>query len=211
MRLKLWVLVVLACAALPSATAGAKLAGKVLDDSAFTKVKTYCVDTSNLGVAPGAWIYSGANGPFNVVSPSGVGDVAHPEAFDVGEVMTRESRPKGLLRKLPWKLDESCSAAGVDAIVRFNFSLTAGVAILRAPTEQSTQDQLIPRGWRAQLQVSAKTSSSVIYKTEGVPLGSNLGRTAINQVDLDHTLRQSAAYGALAALVSDVRVVSKNP
>ena len=41
--------------------------------------------------------------------------------------------------------------------------------------------------------------------------GNNLGRTAITQAVLDHTLRQAAAYDALAALVSDVEAISKNP
>lgn len=208
MRLKLWMFIVLACTAVPTATAGEKLAGKVLDAAAFSKVRSYCVDTSNLGVAPREWIYLGSKGPFNV--GSGVGDVPHPEAFDVGQVMTRESGPKGLLSKLPWKPEASCSAPGVDAVVSFDFNITAGIPVQPA-TDQPTQQQLLPRGWRAQLRVSGKASSDVIYKGEGVPLGNNLGPTNINQADLDHRLRQSAAYHALAALVSDVKTVSKNP
>ena len=133
----------------------------------------------SVGVAPGEWIYyPGSKGPFNVTHPSGVGDVSHPESFDVGEVRARESKPKGLLRKLPWKLEADRSTPGVDAIVRFNFYVTAGIPTLTAP-KQPTQDQLIPRGWRAQLQVSGTASSSVMYKAEAVPLeweGRHVGR-----------------------------------
>ena len=82
MRLKLWVFVILAGAAVPTAAAGAKLAGKVLDDAALSKVRTYCVDTSNL------------KGPLNATVPY---DFPQPETFDVNEFIRSESEPKGLL------------------------------------------------------------------------------------------------------------------
>ncbi len=48
MRLKLWALVLLACVAMPSAAAGAKLEGKVLDAAGLRNVRSYCVDISRL-------------------------------------------------------------------------------------------------------------------------------------------------------------------
>lgn len=186
MRLKLWMFVLLACAAAPSAVARAKLAGKVLDAAAFSKVKTYCVDTSNR---------SGA------------------DALDVPELMKRESGPKGLLSKLPWKLEADCSAPGVDAILRFDFSWSISNAVRPGPPEGSPSALSgLSRLWRAQLQLSDKAPSRVIYKAEANSLDNDQQPTVDDpRTQLDHTLRQNAAYHALAALVSDVKTASRNP
>ncbi|MFZ0960604.1 MAG: hypothetical protein WAO35_06830 [Terriglobia bacterium] len=208
MRLKLWVLAILACGAVPGAAAGAKLAGKVLDDAALSKVRTYCVDTSNL------------KGP---VYP---GEVPRPEQFDVRELVKRESGPRGLLSKLPWKLEADCATQGVDAIVRFEFRVIlgpGGVAALESPLF-ATYPQQDEFRWRAELQVTDKASTRVDYEAEGNPVEPRLVPTG-NQgtpageprpeveakVQRYHDLRQDAAYHALAALVSDVKTISKNP
>jgi hypothetical protein len=201
MRLKLWVFVILASAAVPAPVAGAKLAGKVLDAAALSKVKTYCVDTSNL------------KGP---VYP---GDVPWPEQFDVRELMQRESGPKGLFSKLPWKLEADCSAPGVDATVRFDFRviLDPGTQnILLHDPILAMYPQPHEFRWRVELQVTDKASARVAYKAEGNPVDERLARTGDqHQVEAHvqryHVLRQDAAYHALAALVSDLRAVSKNP
>jgi hypothetical protein len=207
MRLKLWVLVLLACAAAPTAAAGEKLAGKVLDAAAFSKVRTYCVDTSNL------------KGP---VYP---GDVPRPQEFDVRELVNRESERKGLLSKLPWKLEADCSAPDVGAIVRFDFRLVPGILVLAPAGGENSQPRPPAQNyWRAELQVTDKASTRVVYKVEGNPVDSRLVSTAeqgIRPVDQPaavevpvqryHVLRQDAAYHALAALVSDVKTISKNP
>ncbi|MFZ0963657.1 MAG: hypothetical protein WAO35_22565 [Terriglobia bacterium] len=208
MRLKLWVFVILACAAVPIAAAGEKLAGKVLDDAALSKVKTYCVDTSNL------------KGP---VLP---GDVPRPEEFDVRELLQRESGPRGLLSKLPWKLEADCSAPGLDATVRFEFRVILGPGqelYLETPL-RAMYPQLDNFRWRAELQVTDKASTRVDYKAEGNPVEPRFLPTG-NQgipageprpeveakVQRYHVLRQDAAYHALAALASDVKAISKNP
>ena len=124
MRSKLWVCVVLACAAPLPAAARAKLAGKVVDAATFGKVRTYCIDTSNL------------KGPLNATAPD---DVPQPEAFHVNQFIKTESEPKGLLSKLPWKLAADCSAPGVDAIVRFDFRLQGGIQGLAPVTGQESR------------------------------------------------------------------------
>ena len=107
-HLKFWICVVLAGAPVSPAAARTKLAGKVLDAAAFNRVRTYCVDTSN------------------IKEPVNPEDFPQPEAFDVREMIKTESEPKGLLSKLPWKLEADCSAPGVDAIVRFDFRFQGG-------------------------------------------------------------------------------------
>jgi hypothetical protein len=201
MRLKLWICVVLACAAVPTAAAREKLAGKVLDAAALNKVKTYCVDTSNLKEA---------------VTP---GDIPRPEEFDVRELVKRESGRKGLISKLPWTLVADCAAPGVDAAVSFQFR-----AVLSPGGASVALDEPVPYAlarefvWRAELQVTDKASTRVVYEAEGNPVEARLTGTGdqnqnLNNVPVQryHVLRQDAAYHALAALASDVKAISKNP
>jgi hypothetical protein len=196
MRLKVWIFAVLACAAVPPAVAGAKLAGKVLDAAALSKVRAYCVDTSNL------------KRPFNQ------GDLPQAEAFDVRALVRTESGPKGLLRKLPWKLEADCSSPGVDAIVRFDFRTIAGLVIVEprppnppTPPEWPSPDQL---RWLADLQVTDKASSRAIYRAQGNPLDQPDDAT-VTKAQHDHDVRRAAAYHAFSALISDLKAISKNP
>ncbi len=105
-------------------------------------------------------------------------DILAWEQFNVREVMERESGPKGLLSKLPWKLEASCSVPGVDAVVRFGF----------------------PSLWRADLQVLDQAKRRAIYEVQGI---------SMDQRSDPHG--QDAVWHALAALVSDVEAMSKNP
>ena len=195
-HLKFWICVVLAGAPVSPAAARTKLAGKVLDAAAFNRVRTYCVDTSN------------------IKEPVNPEDFPQPEAFDVREMIKTESEPKGLLSKLPWKLEADCSAPGVDAIVRFDFRFQGGfqgVAPVRGQDSQPTPPPPPQDRWRAEMQVSGRASSRVIYKAEGTPVDYRLERTVNNRWDLYHAQRQRAAYYAMAALISDLKAISKNP
>lgn len=188
MRLKLWVFVILACAAVPTAAAGAKLAGEVMDLRAIERVRTYCVDTSQL---PG-W-----------------------EALDVRDLIWTESKPKGLLSKLPWTLVKDCDDSDVDAVVPIKFvrmtvvHVGLGGAPFPAGNPQSAWP--VPYQWRALLRVVEKSSSQVIYKAEGNPMNYNRGASSESGQEPDHVLRREAAYHAMAALVSDLKAISKNP
>src|SRR5271157_6645940 len=172
MRLKLWVFVILACAAAPSATAGKKPAGKVLDVAALSKVRTYCVDTSKLSGGP-IWPES----------------LLKPEAFDVRKLIKRESGPNGLVSKLPWKLEPSCPAAGVDAVASFNFFRVYLTMLLKAaPLGYPAGREWPPPGtgiqWRARLQISEGVSSRIIYEAEGNALDYPPTPNALTQEEL---------------------------
>jgi len=180
----------IAFAAAPNAAAGKNLAGKVVNRAALQNVMTYCVDTSNLDRGP----VSG-------------GDFPHPEAFDVREVIERDRKPNGLLSRLPWKLEASCSAPGVDAVLRFNFHSIASF------TTEAERPGAIPYDrwrYRAKLEVSDKASSGVIYRADG-DSSISVGPTDRDPVGRWHASRQDAADLALGALVSDVKTISKNP
>jgi hypothetical protein len=71
-----------------------KFRGYVLDTAAFGKIQSYCFDTYNL--------------------PPREVKVIH-------EFLARESRPNGLLAKLPWHRAATCQEGHPDAIVRPEF------------------------------------------------------------------------------------------
>jgi hypothetical protein len=102
MRARSWACILLVFIALPLLATGKKLAGKVTDEAAFGQIRSYCIDTSLL---PG-W-----------------------EAIDVRDLVKTESKPKGLLSKLPWRLAASCQASDVDAVVRVRFRRLAMTGI----------------------------------------------------------------------------------
>jgi hypothetical protein len=70
-----------------------KTCGELFDPAALRRVKTFCVDTSNL--EPGV-------------------------ASDVAAFVARESRPHNLLKRIPWTFTEQCADA--DAIIRVYFA-----------------------------------------------------------------------------------------
>ena len=71
-----------------------KLQGYVMDPAAFRKIRTYCVDTHNL-------------------PPDQVKVIDH--------FVSKESKPGGLLTKLPWARRASCQEAGLGALMRLEF------------------------------------------------------------------------------------------
>lgn len=88
----LWIIVLLLPAV--SFAQDKKLQGYIMNAVAFGKVRTYCIDTHNL--------------------PPDQADV-------VDRFVSEESKPKGLLTRLPWRRVATCQDAGVDALVRLEF------------------------------------------------------------------------------------------
>jgi len=174
MRPKLWTCLLLACAAVPPAAPRMKLAGRVADAASLKAVRTYCIDTRSL------------TGTFYSLDWP-------PERFDLSGMIERETGPKGLLSRLPWKLEPDCSAPGAGAVMWFEFPPTAA------------------RGWEARLLIAEKASRRVIYTVEGNSLGYHLFGTG-NDGDVRTELHcWNAVYNALWALVSDIKAVSKKP
>jgi len=92
MRCWLWVILLLC---LPPAFAGdSKFGGYVMNAAAFRKIESYCVDTHNL---------------------------PPEQASVVTNFVWQESKPRGLLTRLPWHRLPSCSEGRPDAIVQVEF------------------------------------------------------------------------------------------
>src|ERR1039458_5355368 len=71
-----------------------RLDGYILDVAAFRQVELYCVDTHNLPPR---------------------------EVAVINQFVSRESRPRGLLGRLPWHRLAICQEGGSQAIVRLEF------------------------------------------------------------------------------------------
>jgi hypothetical protein len=108
-----------------------KLEGYVLNAAAFRKIQSYCVDTHNL-------------------PPDQVKVIDH--------FVMQESKPKGLLTKLPWHRRAACDAAGLDAIVRMEFPHGP-------PSGSIVQDHV-----EGVLLVFRPGSPSPLYETQGVTI-----------------------------------------
>ena len=78
----------------PAAASAKKPTGKISDLAAFSKIHSYCVDSSDL---PG------------------------DEALDVKRFVSNENKPKYLLSKLPWTLVSDCENGSPDVTLRMEF------------------------------------------------------------------------------------------
>ena len=94
MKQQIFSALLLSAILLPAAASAKKPMGKISDLAAFSKIHSYCVDSSDL---PG------------------------DEAYDLKRFVSNENKPKKLLSKLPWKLVSDCSQDSPDVIVRMEF------------------------------------------------------------------------------------------
>jgi hypothetical protein len=94
MRQQIYLALFLAVILVAAPAAAKKPTGKISDLAAFSKIHSYCVDSSDL---PG------------------------DEAYDVKRFVSNENKPKKLLSKLPWTLVSDCSQGSPDVIVRLEF------------------------------------------------------------------------------------------
>ncbi len=92
--MKHWLWIILVLSVSPLVANDKKLGGYVLDAAAFRGIQTYCIDTHNL--------------------PS-------REVKVINQFILRESKPQGLLARLPWHRLATCREGDPDAFVRPEF------------------------------------------------------------------------------------------
>lgn len=179
--MKPWLCLLMAAMALPLCAREKKPTGDIPNLNTFGKVRSYCVDTSDL---PG-W-----------------------EALDVRNLIETESKPKGLLSKLPWRLVADCMSQP-DAVVRFKFPRVDVVRLqigARPPaSEDPQQPSPVRYEVRARLQVSDSRSSRLLYEVEAGPVNYTSGHTVAPVEEPDHILRRESAYHAFWTLIDDVK------
>jgi len=183
--MKLWPCILLVASALPLAAKEKKLTGRISSPDEFGKIRSYCVDTSDLS----GW-----------------------EALDVRGFIETESKRKGLLTKLPWRLAGDCTESHLDAlvVVRFPIVRVAKVGAGNASPDPNEDPQSQLFEVRAALQVSDRDSSRLLYEVEAAPVFYSSGRSPAPAVEPDHVLRREALYHAFWALLDDIKRVSQN-
>ena len=92
--MKHWLWIILLLPVSPLIARDKKLGGYVLDAPAFRKIQSYCIDTHNLPPR---------------------------EVLVINQFVARESRPTGLLARLPWHRLATCREGNPDALVRLEF------------------------------------------------------------------------------------------
>lgn len=93
-RMKHWLWIILLLSASPLAAKDKKLGGYVLNAAAFGRIQSYCFDTHNMPPR---------------------------EVKVINQFVVRESKPNGLLTRLPWHRLATCQEGHPDAMVRLEF------------------------------------------------------------------------------------------
>jgi hypothetical protein len=141
-----------------------KLGGYVLDPAAFQQIHSYCIDTHNLPPR---------------------------EKRIIGQFTVRESRPTGLLSKLPWHRVATCREGSPDAIVRPEF-----------PPDRLSE-LFTRRQINGVLLVFRSGSPSPIYETRKVSIVDPYQATG-DAFDLQ-ILEHDALYFAVRMLIQDLQ------
>jgi hypothetical protein len=165
--MKRWLLIFLLATPWPLFAQSTKLDGFVMNAPAFRKIQSFCVDTHNL--------------PDDQVKV-------------VDHFVAQESKPKGLLTKLPWHLLATCQDAGVDALVRVEFPHDPLF------TPQSRNDV------QGVLLVFQKGSPSPIYETPAVTIPGRPRHDDDDSFDvklIGDLLEYSAASSVVRILIHD--------
>jgi len=152
---------------LPLFAQNSKFMGYVMNAAAFQKIRSFCVDTHNLP----------------------------PDQVNViDRFVSQESKPKGLLTKLPWHRLATCQDAGVDAIVRLEFPHDT-------PSNRTERNDV-----QGVLLVFRPGSPTPIYETPAVTIPGEPRRNEDDPFDVKMVadlLEYSAAGSAVRILIHD--------
>ena len=146
-----------------------KLGGYVLDATTFRKIESYCVDTHNLPPR---------------------------EVKVIDQFISYESKPQGLLSRLPWHRLATCRGGDPDAIVRLEFP---------APRFQS---MFMRRQVNGVLFVFRAGSPSPIYETREVLMTDAFG--GVSEGFTTEVLEHDALYYVVGILIHDWRKLAGN-
>ncbi|HLW78098.1 MAG TPA: hypothetical protein VKU44_00730 [Terriglobia bacterium] len=160
-----------------------KPSGEIPDRAAFAKIQSYCIDSCELSDA---------------------------EAYDVRGFVESESKAKGLLTKLPWKLEPDCRESDPDAVIKVDFPRLRDIDVqLGEPPDP--RDQPDPGDYHtvAVLNISDPDSGRLLYKVQAMPLDNPFLDPGVERGDSPHLQRHNALYNAFGTLIADAKRVSQ--
>lgn len=136
--------------------------GEVVDAAGLQKAQSFCLDTSELSA---------------------------DETSDLNKFIDRESKPKKLLSRLPWKLNSDCAQANVRAKIQFKL----GEEVVQATgmgTLQGTPATSIPREvFRAAIAIDSLATKKPLYRVEGEGTSARVPTLSNAFTKLDHDLK----------------------
>jgi hypothetical protein len=159
-----------------------KATGQILDPAAFARVRSYCVDVSDL--------------PEN-------------EAYEVNGFVKDQGKPGQLLTKIPWKLYPDCREASTDAVIKLQFPRMNVTGVPLGQTQYPQEPGVNPYRIKAVLQVLDAESSKVLYKNQADPLDPGAVENQGSGGDPPVIQRRNAMYGAFWTLAQDVQRVEQ--
>ena len=126
---------------------------------------------------------------------------------EVRAFIERESKPKKLLTKLPWKLYVDCREDDPDVVIKVEFLLLSSVGILLGAPENPDRLPEDAYKTRAVLEISDPASGHLVYKVEAAPLENSLEGSDRAIQDPPVLLRLNALYNAFSTLIADLKRV----
>ncbi|HEV2348988.1 MAG TPA: hypothetical protein VG028_03980 [Terriglobia bacterium] len=167
-----------------AASAGKNPVGRIPDVAAFNRVRSYCIDMTEL---------------------------SRPEAYDVKGFVQVESKPKGLLTKLPWKLEADCTKESPDAIAKVSFRLHNKMGVVIGTPSDGRLPPMDSYALRAYLQVFDGESQKLLYELEAAPLDNPDPQPSTLPDEEPLTLlRRNATYRAFWTMIDDLKLTSRN-
>jgi hypothetical protein len=160
-----------------------KPVGQILDPTVLARVRSYCVDVSDL--------------PEN-------------EAYEVNGFVREESKPGKLLTKIPWKLDPDCREASADAVIKLEFPRMNVTGVVLGQTPRPEEIDPNPYRIKAVLTVLDAESSKMLYKNQADPLDPGTVENQGSGGDPPVLQRRNAMYGAFWTLAQDVKRVEQS-
>jgi len=161
-------ILILTLAPLPGLSFAKKPLGEAANPDELLRVQSYCIDTSKLWAA---------------------------EAGDVRKFIEKQSPPKGLLGKLPWKLVENCAQA--DAVISLKFETSsrlrpAGGSALGTGT--AALNSVPEATYSAKMSITDRASQKPLYQVEGEAVT---------------TFRDRSLNSPFSKLIRDLKTLSK--
>ncbi len=177
--MKLWVCLAILAGTLPLGAKEKAPMGDIPEPAAFAAITTYCIDAHDL---PGY------------------------EANDVNMFVSRKSKPRKLLSKLPWKFLRDCHSGNPSAVIKVKFPLLNVIGARIGPPQDPLRTDPESYRTKAVMEISDPDSEKMLYHVQAWLLDNGvLGDGDVTSHDPPPLQRQNALYNALGKLVEDVK------